>query len=163
MKKILLHTDLELKQAVEQSKEAKTRAFNELKAYIEKFVQVEDITNRYELENAFNSKYNDLPDYISLEKRMELVDFSLNKYNSLLNRYNSLELLEVETEVYATTKEQIERYNVCKSFIDAFELLEANKEGYSFYKAQIVGALGGIISFDMNNNKLIVNHNFILS
>lgn len=162
-KRILLYVDEELKKAVELSKENKAKAFDELKSYIEGFVVVSDITSTYELEQAIEEKTKDLPSYLSIAKKKELIEFSQSRYESLLNRYNSIEILEAQTEIYATTPDQIKRYEVSKTFIDALSELENIKGGHTIWKAQLSQSLGGILTFDLANNCIIPNYNFILS
>jgi hypothetical protein len=159
--KKVIFTDTEMLAVIEQSKEAKNKAYNELKAYIEQFVQVEDLTNRYELEQAIEDKTKDLPSYLSIDKKKELIEFSQSKYEFLLERYTNTEIVEAECYVYAETEQELERLRLSENFIKAFNDLQDAKTGYTILKIPFVNSLGGILKFSYQTNEVLINHNFI--
>ncbi len=159
--KRVIFTNTGMLAIIEQSKEAKNKAYNDLKAYIEQFVQVEDITNKYELEQAIENKTKDLPSYLLIEKKKELIDFSQSKYEFLLERYTTTEIVEAECYVYAETPEELERLRLSENFIKAFNELAEARGGRTILKVPFVNALGGILSFNYAKGQAEINHHFI--
>ena len=159
--KKVIFTDHEMLAVIEQSKEAKNNAYNELKEYIEQFVQVTDICNRYELEQAIEEKTKDLPSYLSIDKKKELIEFSQSKYDFLLDKYTTTDVVEAECYMYAETPEELERLRLSENFIKAFKELEEARAGRTIQKVPFVNSLGGIVQFSYQTNEVLINHNFI--
>jgi len=161
MKKEIIYTDVEMQKLINDNKQQKETALNELNSYVSEFVTIDDATDKEALTIAFNAKYHDLPNYISIEKKFELLDFSLSKYTALVDRYKSIKVIDAEVHIYAESKDELSRLKLSKDFLQAFNNIIAEKNGRSVYIAPIVNAMGGILSFNYATGQAEINHQFI--
>ena len=117
---------------------SKAHAQRTLLGYLSQFVTIDETTLlesgdiKLNAIEVLKAKYsNDFPSYVSIEKILELVDFSLTTFQTLIDKYK---LYEVEgydptTQsakipdfgVYAQSSEEIERYNLSKNMVDALK------------------------------------------
>ena len=114
----------------------KAHAQRTLHGYLSQFVTIDETilegdikTNAIEVLSA---KYeNDFPKYISIDKILELVDFSMTTFQKLIDNYkfHEVEGYDPTTQsapikdfgVYAQSLEEIERYKLAKNMVDALK------------------------------------------
>ena len=84
---------------------------------------------------VLSAKYeNDFPKYISIDKILELVDFSMTTFQKLIDNYkfHEVEGYDPTTQsakipdfgIYATSPEEIERYKLAKNIVDSLKSVD---------------------------------------
>ena len=154
----------------------KKQTYLNLLNYILKFVDVETIN--FDSENLLNDvktqflKVNrqSFPPIVKDNKIFDLVDFDLNKLDKLINDYQRIKINwdsntgkfeEIDFNVYAETKEEIQRLNESKELREVFNKhLQVMPMGI-IPKQQIAAAFKNIVYFNHITNKYDININYI--
>lgn len=135
MKKVRLNENSEELKKFQDAILSKAHAQRIMLGYLSQFVTIDETTffdgdiklNAIEL---FKNKYaSDFPSYLAIEKIMELVDFSLSTFQTLIDKYKFFEVDQYnpinqsapvkDFGIYASSPEEIERYNLSKNVVDA--------------------------------------------
>ena len=115
---------------------SKSHSQRTLLGYLSQFVTIDETILEGDIKNntieVLKAKYsNDFPSYVSIEKILELVDFSLTTFQTLIDKYkfHEVEGYDPTTQsakipdfgIYATSPEEIERYQLAKNMVDALK------------------------------------------
>lgn len=177
MKKVRLNENSEELKKFQDAILSKAHAQRTMLGYLSQFVTIDETTlfegdikqNAIEL---FKNKYaSDFPSYLAIEKIMELVDFSLSTFQTLIDKYKFFEVdgynpitqsaLIKDFGVYAETPEQISRYKESKSIVDALKKV-SDKVANGVMARQQLTQLIPIISYNAVKNDFEINVRYIL-
>jgi len=118
---------------------SKAHAQRTLLGYLSQFVTIDETILEGDIKintiEVLKAKYsNDFPSYVSIEKILELVDFSLTTFQTLIDKYkfHEVEGYDPTTQsakipdfgIYATSPEEIIRYNLSKNMVDALKSVD---------------------------------------
>jgi hypothetical protein len=117
---------------------SKAHAQKTLLGYLSQFVTIDETTLlesgdiKLNAIEVLKAKYsNDFPSYISIDKILELVDFSMTTFQTLIDKYKFHDIKGynpttqsapiIDFGIYAQSPEEIERYKLAKNMVDALK------------------------------------------
>lgn len=167
MNKIKLYTDHKAKELYQKALRAQISAFNKALEYCEQFVKIEDkkafkIDFLEYFKKAFIAKYkSEFPQNLPEGKLFELMEVSIPTVKMLQEQYqeNFVPEKEPDFNVYATTKEQVNRLNKSKSLLKAIEDLRSET---NVHLGLIIKAIEGRLLYDYTTQGLRLNYEWIL-
>jgi hypothetical protein len=114
----------------------------------------------------------DFPPYVIMEKVFELVGVSFEKFNQLLEKYNSYEIekynpllrtaIKPDFNIYAESKEQIERYNNTIGLVAELNKLNNEIAPGTMLRGQISNLLR-IIKYNPVKNVFEIHSDYVLN
>lgn len=159
--------------------EDKIKRFNDLYAYLCKFIALEDKNvlkaNIYEtfLTSFLDKEQNNFPPNAPINSILQFMQVDTNKIQSLIDELNAIEfnledlnlnspiLPKKDFGIYTTTNEQNDLYFKISKVVNAVNELEA--AGKTIYKSPLIQAFNFMLHYDLASQNLSVNVPYILN
>ena len=156
---------------------SKAHAQRVLAGYASQFIPIDESTFfegdiKLNFVEAFKIRYaSDFPSYLAIEKIMELVDFSLEKFQFLLDKYKFYDIEKYDPinqqapipdfAIYAKSPEEIERYNLSKNLVDTLNAV-AHKITPGLTTREAISLHIQPITYNRFNDTFEINIKYIL-
>lgn len=157
---------------------SKSQHLRALNGFMEEFIKV-DAEECFKSDNIreyfikqLDEKYSlDFPSYVSLNKVLDLVGVSMEKFDFLLKKYNEIELEKYDPinqqcmvpdfNIYAETPEQIERYHESDAVVKALKKVDSKIIQGVMGRSQLAQLLR-VISCDHIKQQITINKEYVL-
>tara|TARA_B110000858_G_C17806735_1_gene478447 strand:- start:4825 stop:5364 length:540 start_codon:yes stop_codon:yes gene_type:complete len=122
----------------------------------------------YIIEQMDKNTVNDFPPKVSITKRLEMLEFPLDKVKELINDFNTvdtevdlinLKAIDLDFAVYLTDKQEIARYELMTELIKPITKLR--EQGLQVNYGQIINGLNGAAEYDFSKAELFPSMRYV--
>lgn len=176
--KIVIVELAEERKQFEQKVLTKSQHLRALNGFMNEFVSIDaeecfksNNIREYFIKQLDNKYSKDFPPYVSLDKVLDLVGVSMEKFDFMLKKYNEIEIENYDPinqqakipnfNIYAETPEQIARYNESFSVVEVLKKVNDNISNGVMARQQIAQLIP-IISYNHFKNEFHINVKYIL-
>ena len=122
----------------------------------------------YIIEQMDKNTLNDFPPKVSINKRLEMLEFPLDKMKELLSDFNeiqdevdlvNLKAIDRDFGIYLTDKQEIARYELMTELIKPITKLR--EQGLQVNYGQIINGLNGAAEYDFSKAELFPSMRYV--
>ena len=178
MKKIVIVELAEERKQFEAKVLSKSQHLRALNGFMNEFVTI-DAEECFKSDNIreyfikqLDEKYSaDFPSYVKLNKVLDLVGVSMEKFDFLLKKYNEIVIENYDPinqqakipdfSIYAETPDQIERYHESDAVVKALNKVDSKIVQGVLGRSQLAQMLR-VISYDHIKQQITINKEYVL-